>query len=191
LKNLLNIRTFDEIQNHLSDRLLTYKNAKLANPLLTDHGASQLYKDRSCMVEPMNLNRDLNKALNPYSMVNKSSHLLTTERRLVLDILQMLTQPSLESDTFVRDGEQLGVLFKLRHDGKGFTSAATLSHLSQGATHNVLNKFLQMGNDLQKTCFFFRGIQTNSERLSTVIQSLIFAFNKILDRFNYEMSDLT
>lgn len=143
------------------------------------------------MREPMNLNRDLNKALNPYSMVNKSSHLLTTERRLVLDILQMLSQPSLESDTFVRDRAQLGVLFKLRNDGQGFNLAATLSHLSQGAVRNVLNKFLQMGNDLQKTCFLFRGIQTNSERLSTVIQSLIFAFDKILDRFNYEISDLT
>ena len=143
------------------------------------------------MSEPMNLNRDLNKALNPYSMVNKSSHLLTTERRLVLDILHMLTQPSLESDTFVRDRVQLGVLFKIRNDGQGFTSAMTLSHLSQGAVKNVLNKFLQMGNDLQKTGFLFRGIQTSSERLSTVIQALIFAFNKIFDRFNYEISDLT
>ena len=143
------------------------------------------------MAEPTNLNRDLNKALNPYSMVNKSSRLLTTERRLVLDILQMLTQPSMESDTFIRDSEQLGILFKLRHGGKGFTSATTLSHLSQGATENVLNKFLQMGNDLQKTCFLFRGIQTSSERLSTVIQSLIFTFNRILDRFNHEINDLT
>ena len=36
----------------------------------------------------------------------------------------------------------------------------------------------------------FRGIQINSEKLSTVIQSLVFVFNKILDRFNVEVNDL-
>jgi len=41
-------------------------------------------------VEPIKINRDLNKALNPYSMVNKSIHLQTIERRLVLDNLKML-----------------------------------------------------------------------------------------------------
>ena len=55
------------------------------------------------MLEPNNLNRDLNLALNPYDVVNKSSECLTTERKLVLDVLQMLSQPSLESETFIRD----------------------------------------------------------------------------------------
>ena len=55
------------------------------------------------MLEPNNLNRDLNLALNPYDVVNKSSECLTTERKLVLDVLQMLSSPSLESETFIRD----------------------------------------------------------------------------------------
>lgn len=47
-----------------------------------------------------------------------------------------------------------------------------------------------MANDLQQTLFYFRGIQINAERLSNVINSLIFAFSQILDRVNSEISDL-
>jgi hypothetical protein len=110
------------------------------------------------MREPINLNRDINKALNPFYCPNKSSQFLTTERKLVMDVLQMMAQPSLESQTFVRDKRQLKVLFKLRNDSFGFNSCTALSHLSQGTVRNVLKNFLSMSNDLQKTLFFFRGI---------------------------------
>jgi hypothetical protein len=49
------------------------------------------------MREPINLNRDINKALNPFYCPSKSSQFLTTERKLVMDVLQMMAQPSLES----------------------------------------------------------------------------------------------
>lgn len=142
------------------------------------------------MLEPNNLNRDLNLALNPYDVVNKSSECLTTERKLVLDVLQMLSSPSLESETFIRDPTQLQVLFKMRHQGEGFNLSTSLSHLSQSTVQSTLNQFLDMSNELQKTCFFFRGIEVNSEKLSHVMQALIFAFNKILNRFNQEINDL-
>jgi hypothetical protein len=83
------------------------------------------------------------------------------------------------------------VLFKLRNEALGFDSQACVSHLSQATLKNALTKFLGMGNDLQRILFLFRGIQLNSEKLSTVIQSLIFVFTKILDRFNVEVNDLT
>jgi hypothetical protein len=66
-----------------------------------------------------------------------------------------------------------------------------MSHMSQGTVKSCLNKFLKMANNLQKTLFLFRGVQMNSEKLSTVIQSLIFVFNKILERFNTEINDLS
>lgn len=110
------------------------------------------------MEEPNNLNRDLSKALSPYSVGNLVSAYQTTERRVLLDVLQMLSLPGLESETFVRDPDQLRVLFKMRHTGAGFTSSTCLSHLSQGALKSVLEKFLRMANDLQKTLFLFRGI---------------------------------
>ena len=47
-----------------------------------------------------------------------------------------------------------------------------------------------MANDLQRTWFFFRGIQSNNEKLSRVIQALIFVFGKVMDRFNSEVNDL-
>ena len=119
LKKMLNIRTFDEIQTVLSQRV---QSKVKRNPLLLAHGASELFPGRSPMKEPQNLNRDLNKALNPYDFANKSSQFLTTERTLVMHVLQMLGQPSLESETLVRDAKQLRVLFKLRHDAHGFNS---------------------------------------------------------------------
>ena len=81
---MLSIRTFDEIQNVLSQRNQTKIKR---NPLLLDHGSSDIFTNRSSMKEPTNLNRDLNKALNPYDYANKSSPLLTTERQLVMHVL--------------------------------------------------------------------------------------------------------
>jgi hypothetical protein len=63
LKNLLKIRTFDEIQLDLSKR-----QHESANPFLINQGASKLYPNRSSMTEPNNLNRDLNVALNPFNL---------------------------------------------------------------------------------------------------------------------------
>lgn len=182
LKSLLKIRTFDEIQLDLSKR-----QKEPQNPFLLNQGASKIFPQRSSMTEPNNLNRDLNQALNPFDQ--KNSSLLTTERALVQDCLKVLS--GLESDTFMRDGSQLGVLFKLKYDKPGFCNQVQLSHMSQGAVRSSLNVFLKMANDMQKTLFLFRGIQHNSEKLSTVIQSLIFVFNKILERFNCETNDLS
>lgn len=188
LKNILNIKTFIDIQNELSER---FNPKNLNSKALFNHDCSQLNPLRSGMVEPKNLNRDLNKLLNPYNQANATSEYQTTERRILLDVLQMLSLPGLESETFVRDAEQLKVLFRARHEGQGFASSTCVSHLSQGVTKSILEKFVWMANQLQKTLFLFRGIQVNSEQLSTVIQALVFAFNKILGRFNHEVNDLT
>lgn len=63
-----------------------------------------------------------------------------------MNVLQMLSVPGLESETFMRDPDQLNVLFKLRHSGSGFTSSTSVSHLSQGCLKVVLEKFLWMAN---------------------------------------------
>ena len=47
-----------------------------------------------------------------------------------------------------------------------------------------------MANDLQKTMFYFRGIQQNGDKMSCVMQALIFSFQKIIDRFSCEINDL-
>lgn len=70
----------------------------------------------------------------------------------------MFASPYVESDTFARDLNQYRVLFKLRYDSEGFGSMKNVSHLSQGAVRTMLLKFLNMGNELQRTMFLFRGI---------------------------------
>jgi hypothetical protein len=95
LKDLLQIRTFDEIQLRLSER-----NNKGKKPVATK---SQLNPNQSCISEPLNLHKDLNVALNPFVAINDQNMYLTTERRVVMDVLQMLSQPSIQSDTLVRD----------------------------------------------------------------------------------------
>lgn len=61
LKDLLKIRTFDEIQLRLSER----KNQdRLSNTFET--GQSRLNPTASCLNEPLNLHIGLNQALNPF-----------------------------------------------------------------------------------------------------------------------------
>ena len=126
MKSLLKIRTFDEIQRELSSR----NTEQNRNPLLIDHGSSRLHPQASCLDEPLNLNKNLNTALNEFSSIGKTNLDLTSERKLVMDVLQLVSQPAIDSDTFMRDDTQLKVLFRLRHRQEGFGMGTALSHLS-------------------------------------------------------------
>ncbi len=114
------------------------------------------------------MNSNLNKILSPFNIdsllgIQEDSKVLiyenlTTERNLILDILQMFCLPGLESQTFERDRCQLKVLFKIRNEDKGYFQKSSLTHLSKEIVNNILLNFLKMANDLQKTMFYFRGI---------------------------------
>ena len=149
-----------------------------------------MHPNASCLVEPLNLHTAINRSLNPLHHVKASSDFLTTERRIVMDVLQMLSQPGVQSETFIRDPHQMNVTFKIRHLEIGFYNSVCVSHLSETTLVSVLNTFLAMANDLQQTLFYFRGIQINAEKLSNVINSLIFVFSQILERVNSEVGDL-
>lgn len=87
---MLRIRTFDEIQTRMSDRK---KNSRLSHTF--ESGDSKLHPTASCLMEPLNLHTSINRTLNPLHHVKASSDFLTTERRIVMDVLQMLSQPSI------------------------------------------------------------------------------------------------
>ena len=82
-----------------------------------------------------------------------------------------------ESDSFERDPATLQVLFKIRNDNH--INQAKMSHISPGLMNQVFQKNLNAANLLQRGLFLFRGIRNNADKLSTVMQALIFVFEKI------------
>ena len=114
---------------------------------------------------------------------------LTTERQVVMDIIQLLQ--GVQSETFVRDQGQRGVLFKMRWSSDGFNLSTTLSHLSQNTVKSILRTFLVLANKVQKTQFLFRGLKNKQDKLSCVMNSLIYIFSEIEGRFLSELDDLS
>ena len=67
-------------------------------------------------------------ALNPFAAIGRTNIHLVTERQVVMDVIQMLQ--GVQSETFERDSNQRGVLFKMRWASEGFNLSTTLTHLS-------------------------------------------------------------
>eukprot|EP00347_Sterkiella_histriomuscorum_P006822 403351300 len=177
LKSILNVRTFDQLQNQLSRRVdnedLTRNQNKAQDSLENSHMSS--YN------EPLNLMRDFNQS--NQEKLGFLQYNTVTERQIVLDTILMMQQ--FETPTYYKSKQQNGrkQIFKLRQK-------IQLKHLTPIMLEGILGEFIQMANITKETLEFQRSLKENQAFLGMVFESFVFQVDLILQKFSSEMSDI-
>ncbi|CDW85435.1 gamma-tubulin complex component 5 [Stylonychia lemnae] len=177
LRNILGVRTFDQLQEQLSKRIIDndlIKNSKL-------HQESQVNQHQSGYTEPLNLLRDFLKQ--QHDMIGLINYNAVTERQLVMDVVLMLQQ--LESPTFMKTKKKQDsrCTFQIRNTFQ-------LIHVTPKMMESFLAEFIEMGNIINETQWYLKGLTKQLDKLGMVIESYVYIVERILQRFFSEVSDI-